>query len=95
MKQKLNTKLRDLLKSKKAKTHKLAKLSKTEQNRLVKLKEVLNRLRRGKNVLSESRKINTILISKRQMQYACNNELKQLLTACWRRRLIVFNGTDY
>ena len=76
MQKKPNTKLRDLLKSKKAKTHKLAKLSKTEQNRLAKLKEVLNRLRRGKNMLSESYKINTILISKRQMQYACNNELK-------------------
>ena len=34
MQQKPNTKLRDLLKNKKAKTRKLSELSKTEQNRL-------------------------------------------------------------
>ena len=49
-----NTKLRDLLKSKKAKTHKLSELSKTEQNRLAKLKGMLDKLRRIENVLSES-----------------------------------------
>jgi len=51
-----NTKLRDLLKNKKAKTHKLSELSRTEQNRLAKLNRLLDELRRGKNVLSESRK---------------------------------------
>ena len=50
MKQKPNTKLRDLLKNKKAKTHKLSELSKTEQNRLAKLNGMLDELRRGKNV---------------------------------------------
>ena len=51
-----NTRLRDLIKSKKAKVRKLNDLSEIEQNRLAKLKEVLDGLRRGKNVLSESQK---------------------------------------
>ena len=50
MKQKPNTKLRDLLKSKKAKPRKLSELSKTEQNRLAKLNLMLDELKRGKNV---------------------------------------------
>ena len=37
-----NTKLRDLLRSKKAKTRKLSELSKTEQNRLAQLNEMLD-----------------------------------------------------
>ena len=48
--QKANTKLRDLLKSKKAKTRKPNEPSKTEQNRLAKLKGMLDELRRGENV---------------------------------------------
>ena len=54
MKQKPNTKLRDLLKNKKAKTRKLSELSKAEQNRLAKLNSMLDELRRGENVLPES-----------------------------------------
>ena len=50
MQQKPNTKLRDLLKNKKAKTRKLSELSKAQQNRLVKLKNMLDELRRGANV---------------------------------------------
>jgi len=50
MKQKPNTKLRGLLKSKKAKTRKLSELSKTEQNRLAKLNAMLDELRRAENV---------------------------------------------
>ena len=50
MQDKPNTKLRDLLKSKKAKIRKLSELSKIEQNRLAKLNGMLNELRRGKNV---------------------------------------------
>ena len=50
MQQKPNTKLRDLLKSKKAETRKQSELSKTEQNRLAKLNLVLDELRRGENV---------------------------------------------
>ena len=50
MQQKPNTKLRDLLKSKKAETRKQSELSKTEQNRLEKLIGMLDELRRGKNV---------------------------------------------
>ena len=50
MRQKPNTRLRDLPKSKKAKTHKLSELSKTEQNRLAKLNGMLNELRRGDNL---------------------------------------------
>ena len=45
-----NTKLRNLLKSKKAKTRKPNGLSKTEQNRLAKLYGMLDELRRGENV---------------------------------------------
>ena len=56
MQQKPNTNLRDLLKNKKAKTRKLSELSKTEQYRLAKLNGMLYELRRGENVLSESRK---------------------------------------
>ena len=50
MQNKPNTKLQDLLKSKKAETRKLSELSKTEQNRLVKLNGMLDELRRGENV---------------------------------------------
>ena len=50
MQQKPNTKLRDLLKNKKAKPRKLSELSKTEQNRLAKLNRMLDELRRGENV---------------------------------------------
>ncbi|MDA8536874.1 hypothetical protein N9L23_05925 [Alphaproteobacteria bacterium] len=50
MQQKPNTKLRDLLKNRKAKTRKLSELSKTEQNRLAKLNAMLDELRRGENV---------------------------------------------
>ena len=59
MQQKQNTKLRDLLKSKKAKTHKLSELSKSEQNRLAKLNLMLNELRCGKNV--QNRQLQTWL----------------------------------
>ncbi len=50
MHKELNTKLRDLLKSKNAETHKLSKLSKTEQNRLAQLNAMLDELTRGKNM---------------------------------------------
>jgi hypothetical protein len=42
--------LRDLLNSKNAKTRKLSELSKTEHNRLVKLKAMLDELRRAKSL---------------------------------------------
>ena len=48
--QKPNTKLRDLLKSKKVKTRNLSELSKTEQNRLANLNAMFDELRRGENV---------------------------------------------
>ena len=50
MKHKPNTKLRGLLKSKKAETRKLSGLSKTEQNRLAKLNAMLEELKRAENV---------------------------------------------
>ena len=59
MKQKPSTKLRDLLKRKKAKTRKLSELSKTEQNRLAKLNGMLDELGRGKNV--QNRRLGTWL----------------------------------
>ena len=49
MQQKPNTKLRDLLESKKAETPKQSELSKTEQNRLAKLNAMLDELGRGEN----------------------------------------------
>ena len=59
MQRKPNTKLRDLLKSKKAKPRKLSELSKTEQNRLAKLNLMLDELIRGKNV--QNRRLGTWL----------------------------------
>ena len=50
MQKEANTKLRDLLKNNKAKTRNLSELSKTEQNKLVKLNTILDELRRGENV---------------------------------------------
>ena len=54
LQQKPNTKMRVLIKNKKAKNRKLSELSKTEQNRLAKLNGMLDKLTRGENVLSES-----------------------------------------
>jgi hypothetical protein len=68
MKQKPNTKLRDLLKSKKAKTRKLSELSKIEQNRLVKLNGMLDELVRGKNV--QNRQLQTWLTEDEYAQIA-------------------------
>ena len=59
MQQKPNTKLRDLLKNRKAKTRKLSELSKTEQNRLAKLNAMLDELKRGENV--QNRRLGTWL----------------------------------
>ena len=59
MQQKPNTKLRDLLKSKKAETRNKSELSKTEQNRLVKLNGMLDELKRGENV--QNRRLGTWL----------------------------------
>ena len=50
MQEEPNTKLRDLLKSKQAKTRKPNGLSKTEQNRLA----MLDGVRHGKSILSKS-----------------------------------------
>ena len=54
-----DTGMRDLLKRKKAKPRKLSELSKTEQNRLVKLNGTLDELRRGENV--QNRRLTTWL----------------------------------
>ena len=54
-----NIKLRNLLKTKSAKTRKLSELSKIEQNRLVKLNGTLDELRRGENV--QNRRLTTRL----------------------------------
>ena len=59
MHHKPDTKLRDLLKSKKAKNRNLSNLSKTEQKRLGKLKGILDQLTRGKNV--QNRQLQTWL----------------------------------
>ena len=59
MQQKPNTKLRDLLKNKKAKTRKLSELSKTEQKRLAKLNSMLDEFRCGENVTQNSSQLKT------------------------------------
>ena len=59
MQHKPNTKLRDLLKSKIAKTRELSELSKAEQNRLAKLNGILDKLIRGENV--QNRQLQTWL----------------------------------
>jgi hypothetical protein len=71
MQQKPNTKLRDLLKSKKAETRKQSELSKTEQNRLEKLIGMLDELRRGENVQN------------RQLQTWLNTDEYEQIAAEW------------
>ena len=75
MKQKPNTKLRDLLKSKKAKTRKLSELSKTEQNRLAKLNLMLDELIRGKNV--QNRRLATCLTEEEYESFESDWESQQ------------------
>ena len=70
-----NTKLRDLLRSKKSKTRKPNELSKTEQNRLVKLKGMLDELRRGKNV--QNRRLATWLTKEEYENFASDWESQQ------------------
>lgn len=45
-------------------------------------------------MLSESRKNQYHAYVEKQMQYARNNLLKQVLRACLRQRLRVFDGTN-
>jgi hypothetical protein len=68
MQKELNTKLQDLLKSKQAKTRNPSELSKTEQNRLVKLYGMLDELRRGENV--QNRRLATWLSADEYEQIA-------------------------
>ena len=75
MKQKPNTKLRDLLKSKKAKLRKLSELSKTEQNRLAKLNLMLDELKRGKNV--QNRRLATWLTEEEYESFESDWESQQ------------------
>ena len=75
MKQKPNTKLRDLLKSKKAKTRKLSELSKTEQNRLAKLNLMLDKFRCRKNV--QNRRLATWLTEEEYESFESDWESQQ------------------
>ena len=70
-----DTKLRDLLKSKKAKTRKLSELSKTEQNRLAKLNLMLDELIRGKNV--QNRRLATWLTEEEYESFESDWESQQ------------------
>ena len=74
MQQKTNTKLLDLLKSKKAKTRKLSELSKIEQNRLAKLNLMLDELIRGKNV--QNRRLATWLTEEEYESFESDWESK-------------------
>jgi hypothetical protein len=75
MQRKPNTKLRDLLKSKKAKPRKLSELSKTEQNRLAKLNLMLDELIRGKNV--QNRRLATWLTEEEYESFESDWESQQ------------------
>ena len=75
MKKKPNTKLRDLLKSKKAKICKLSELSKTVQNRLAKLNLMLDELIRGKNV--QNRRLATWLTEEEYESFESDWESQQ------------------
>jgi hypothetical protein len=75
MKLKPNTKLRVLLKNKKAKTRKLSELSKTEQNRLAKLIGMLDELIRGKNV--QDRRLGTWLTEAEYESFKSDVESQQ------------------
>ena len=75
MQQKPNTKLRDLLKSKKAETRKQSELSKTEQNRLVKLNGMLDELKRGENV--QNRRLGTWLTEEEYESFERDVESQQ------------------
>jgi len=70
-----NTKLRDLLRSKKAKTRKLSELSKTEQNRLAKLNALLDEITRGKNV--QNRQLTTWLTEEENQSFESDSESQQ------------------
>ena len=67
--------MRDLLKSKKAKTHKLSELSKTEQIRLTKFNGILDELRRGKNV--QNRRLATWLTEEEYESFESDWESQQ------------------
>jgi hypothetical protein len=67
--------LRDLLKSKTAKTRKLSGLSKTEQNRLAKLNAMLETLRLGKNV--QNRQLATWLTEEEYESFESDWESQQ------------------
>ena len=71
----LNTKLRDLLKSKKAKTRKLSELSKIEASRLANLNSMLYELRRGENV--QNRRLATWLTEDEYESFESDRESQQ------------------
>ena len=75
MQQKPNTKLGDLLKSKKTKTRKLSELCKTEQNRLAKLNAMRDELRRKKNV--QNRQLATWLTEEEYESFESDWESQQ------------------
>jgi len=67
--------LRGLINSKIVKTRKLSELSKTEQNRLVKLNEMLDELIRGKNV--QNRRLATWLTEEEYESFESDWESQQ------------------
>ena len=70
-----NTKLRDLLKSKKAKTRKLNELSKIKQNRLANLKRMLDELKRGENM--QNRRLATWLTEYKYERFERDSKSQQ------------------
>ena len=69
------TKLRDILKSKKAKTRKQSELSKTEQIRLAKLNAMLDELRSGAHV--QNRRLATWLTEEEYERFESDKESQQ------------------
>ena len=72
MQQKPNTNLRDLLKSKKAKTRKLSELSKTETIKVAKLNAMLDELRREEHV--QNRRLATWLTEEEYESFESDKE---------------------
>ena len=91
MQHKPNTKLRDLLKSKIAKTRELSELSKTEQNRLAELNGILDKLIRGENV--QNRQLQTWLSDKEHI-YFYTSKKNVLSESCKNQYNMCIEKTD-
>ena len=91
MQKKPNTKLRDLLKIKNAKTHKPSELSKTEQNRLAKLNVMLDELKRAENV--QNRRLATWLTEEEYESFKAIGKVSSKLEKSLKISQVSYNAT--